>query len=164
MDRRHFIIALSAVVALFGMPPARAECDEPGAREHVETLYQAQARRHAEGVRLDDEEHIELFSRNIRKLIRAPRVYPPEMPEGPILDAFFGWGVLPRTEVIVGKTRLVSGQDEGPATVSVELAYRGTAHKVRVHVVRQEERWRIANVIYDNGRSMLDHYRRTTAP
>ena len=37
---------------------------------------------------------------------------------GRMLNAFFGWGVLPRTEVTIGKVNLVSGQDEGPATIA----------------------------------------------
>ena len=81
---------------------------------------------------------------------------------GPVLNAFFGWGVLPRTEVTIGKTGRVSGQEEGPATIGVAVTYRGEAHKILVHVVMEEDDWRIANIIYDNGKSLIAHYRDTT--
>ena len=45
-----------------------------------------------------------------------------------------------------------------PTTVGVALTYRGEAHRVQVHVV-VDDGWHIANVIYDNGRSLRDHYR-----
>ena len=44
----------------------------------------------------------------------------------------------------------------------VHVAYRGEAHKVRVHLIQGDEDLRIANIIYDNGKSLLDHYRETT--
>jgi hypothetical protein len=77
---------------------------------------------------------------------------------GPMLNAFFGWGVLPRTEVTIGKVSLVSGQDEGPATVGVPVTYRGETHGLQVHVIL-DDGWHIANIIYDNGKSLIDHYR-----
>jgi hypothetical protein len=46
--------------------------------------------------------------------------------------------------------------------VGVPLSYRGEAHKVLVHVLLDEDGWRVANVIYDNGRSLIDHYRAAT--
>src|SRR5205814_6709972 len=97
--------------------------------------------------------------KGMRKLMAAPRRLDRNVSIGPVLNAFFGWGVLPRTEITIGKVNLVSGQDEGPATVGVGLSYRGDAHKVLVHVLMDEDGWRIANVIYDNGKSLLDQYR-----
>ena len=91
--------------------------------------------------------------------MQAPRRPNRNLTLGPVLNAFFGWGVLPRTEASVGKVSLVSGQDEGPATVGVAVSDRGQAHKVLVHVLRGEDGWHIANIIYDNGKSLLDHYR-----
>ena len=44
----------------------------------------------------------------MRKLMQAPRRPDPKVMEGPKLNAFFGWGVLPRTEITIGKTRRVS--------------------------------------------------------
>jgi|RhiMetdeSRZDD1v2_1073273.scaffolds.fasta_scaffold758948_3 hypothetical protein len=52
-----------------------------------------------------------------------------------------------------------SGQDDGPATIAVPVSYRGEAHKVLVHVLLDEaDGWLIASIIYDNGKSLIDHY------
>jgi hypothetical protein len=163
MNRRTFILALSAGAALLGAPPVRAECGGPSAIEFVEGLYEKQARLQAQNTPLGREEFLALFSKGMRALMQAPRRPHRHVTLGPVLNAFFGWGVLPRTEVSVGKVSLVSGQDEGPATVAVPLTYRGEAHKVLVHVLLDEDDgWLIANIIYDNGKSLLEHYRGMT--
>lgn len=163
MDRREFILALSAGAALLGAPPVRAECGGPSAIEFVEGLYEKQARLQAQNTPLGSEEFRALFSKGMRALMQAPRRPNRHVALGPVLNAFFGWGVLPRMEVSVGKVSLISGQDEGPATVGVPLAYRGETHKVLVHVLLdQDDGWLIANIIYDNGKSLLDHYRGVT--
>ena len=96
-------------------------------------------------------------SRNgMRKLMQAPRGPDRNVTLGPVLNAFFGWGVLPRTEVTIGKVNLVSGENEGPATVGVNISYRGETHKVLVHVIMGDEGLGIANIIYDNGKSLID--------
>jgi len=158
MDRRHFILALSAGAALLGAPPARAECGGPSAIEFVEDLYQKQARLLAENAPLGQDDFLELFSRGMRALMQAPRRRGRHVTLSPVLNAFFGWGVLPRTEIVIGKVSVVSGQDEGPATVGVPLTYRGETHRVQVHVIL-DDGWHIANIIYDNGKSLIDHYR-----
>ena len=139
MDRRHFILALSAGAALLGAPPAHAECGGPSAVEFVEELYQKQARLHAENAPLGQEDFLALFSNGMRQLMQAPRKPDRNVTLGPVLNALFGWGVLPRTEVTIGKVSLVSGENEGPATVGVNISYRGEAHKVRVHVIMGDE-------------------------
>jgi hypothetical protein len=158
MDRRHFILALSAGAALLGAAPARAECGGPSAVEFVEDLYQKQARLLAENAPLGQDDFLELFSRGMRGLMQAPRRRTRNVSPGPVLNAFFGWGVLPRTEVAIGKVSLASGQDEGPATVGVIMTYRGETHRALVHVLL-DDGWHIANIIYDNGKSLIDHYR-----
>jgi hypothetical protein len=159
MDRRKFILALSAGAALLGAPPARAECGGPSALDYVEGLYEKQVRLQAQNTPLDQEEFLELFSKGMRALMQAPRRPGRNVTLGPLLNAFFGWGVLPGIEVTTGKLSLVSGQDEGPATIGIPLSYRGETHKVLVHVLLDEDGWRVANIIYDNGKSLIDHYR-----
>ncbi|TKW79117.1 MAG: hypothetical protein DI543_06910 [Bradyrhizobium icense] len=159
MDRRKFILALSAGAALLGAPLARAECGGPSALDFVEGLYEKQVRLQAQKTPLDQQEFLELFSKGMRAVMRSPRRPGRNVSLGPVLNAFFGWGVLPGTEVATGKIRLVSGQDEGPATIGVPLTHRGETHKVLVHVLLDEDGWRVANIIYDNGKSLLDHYR-----
>src|SRR5436190_2273291 len=139
MDRRHFILALSAGAALLGAPPAHAECGGPSAIDFAEVVWERQARLHAETVPAEQEEFLRLFSRGMRQLMEAPRRPDSKATLGPVLNVFFGWGVLPRTEVTVGKINLVSGDNEGPAMVSVALTYRGEAHKVRVHLIQGDE-------------------------
>lgn len=160
MDRRRFILAFSAGAALLGPALARAECGGPSAIEFVEELYQKQARLLAENAPPAEEDFLELFSPGMRALMQAPRRSGRNVSLGPVLNAFFGWGVLPRTEVTVGKVRLESGQEEGPATAAVALLYRGETHRVLVHVIL-DEGWHIANIIYDNGKSLIDAYRAT---
>ncbi len=162
MDRRNFILALSAGAALFGAPAAHAECGGPSALEFVAGLYEKQIRLQAQKTPLDREEFLELFSKGMRSLMQAPRRTGRDVTLSPVLNAFFGWGVLPGVEVTTGKLRRVSGQDEGPATIGVPLTYRGETHKVLVHVLMDEDDWRVANIIYDNGKSLLDHYREMT--
>jgi hypothetical protein len=158
MDRRHFML-LSAGAALLGAAPAHAECGGPSAIGFADAVWQRQARLQVENVPLEQEEFLRLFSKGMRQLMEAPRRPDSKVSLGPVLNAFFGWGVLPRTEVTVGKVSLVSGDNEGPAMVSVALTYRGEAHKVRVHLIQGDEDLRIANIIYDNGKSLLDYYR-----
>jgi hypothetical protein len=162
MDRRTFILALSAGAALLGAPPARAECGGPSAIEFVEGLYERESRLQAQNTPLAQEDFLALFSKGMRALMQAPRRHGRNVTAGPVLNAFFGWGVLPRTEISVGKVNLVSGRDEGPATVGVPVSYRGEAHKVLVHVLLDDDGWHIANIIYDNGKSLIDHYRDIT--
>ena len=95
----------------------------------------------------------------MRQLMQAPRRPDRNATLGPVLNAFFGWGVLPKTEVDIGKLTLVSGESEGPATVGVVIKYRREVHKVRVHVIMSDEGFGIANIIYDDGKSLLDYYR-----
>src|SRR5262245_19435123 len=161
MDRRQFILSLSAGAALLGAAPAHAECGGPSAIEFVEGLYEKQARLQAQNTPLGKDEFLALFSKGMRALMQAPRRPARDVSLGPVLNTFFGWGVLPRTEVTIGKVNLVSGQDEGPATVGVAITYRGETHMVLVHVIL-DDGWHIANIIYDNGKSLIDHYRDVT--
>jgi hypothetical protein len=67
--------------------------------------------------------------------------------------------VLPGTEIKVGNIEMASGDELGPATVRVEIEHDGEPHKVLVHVIREKDDWRIANIIYDSGNSLLGYYR-----
>ena len=163
MNRRQFIFMMSGAAALLGAPRAgRAECGESTNAEFVEGLYEMQARLLASNVPLAGDKFYALFSRDLRELMQAPRPHLRDEPIGRLLNAFFGWGIMPGTEVEIGKVALASGSDDGPATVSVEVKNRGGRHKVWVRVVRENEVWRIANISYDSGKSLADHYREIT--
>lgn len=164
MDRRQFIFSIVATTALSaGARDGHAECGEPTAVEFVEGLYAKQARLHAANTPLTADEFHALFASDLRKLMQAPRRYQKDAPIGPLLNAFFGWGVLPGTEIKVGRITLVSGNYEGPATVGVDLNYRGESRRILVHALRENEVWLVANIIYDNGKSLVSHYRGITA-
>jgi hypothetical protein len=160
MNRRQFVFALSGAMTLFAARPGRAECGGVSIREFVETTYYKQARLHAAKTPLSNEGFYALFSPGMRRLMHAPRQYPKNQMMGPLLNAFFGYGVLPGAEIKIGKVERDSGdEDLGPATIRVEIEHRGEPHKILVHVVGPGEDWRIANIIYDSGKSLLDHYR-----
>ncbi|MFZ2156476.1 MAG: hypothetical protein WAV72_10190 [Bradyrhizobium sp.] len=164
MDRRQLVFGIVATAALSGLArDGHAECGELTAVEFVEGLYAKQARLHAANTPLTTDEFHALFASDLRKLMQAPRRTPRDAPIGPLLNAFFGWGVLPGTEIKVEKLVLVSGNHEGPATVGVDLKYRGESRKILVHAVRENEVWLVANIIYDSGKSLVAHYRSMTA-
>lgn len=164
MNRRQLVFVVSGAVALLAGPRlGHAECGGQSAAEFVETTYQKQARLQNAETPPSQTEYYALFSRGKRALMHAPRHFPKNMLFGPILNAFFGWGVFPGTEVKVGKVTLDSGDDSGPATVRVEIEHHGEPHKVWVRVVNENEDWRIANISYDYGKSLVEHYRTITA-
>lgn len=163
MNRRHFLFGLSGAVALLGSArPGRAECGTQTAREFVEALYQKQARLQAEKTPMSEEDFNETFSSGLRRLMTAPRQTPNSMPDGPILNALFGYGVLPGAEVTIGKVTLATGEDTGPATIAVRIKHRGEQHRLLVHVINQDDDYRIANIIHDSGKSLLAHYQAIT--
>jgi hypothetical protein len=160
MDRRQFLFILSGAAALLGAAQSgHAECGEQSANEYVGDLYREQARLLAAKASLGKDEFDDLFARGLRKWMQAPRRPRNNRPIGPPLNVFFGWGVLPGTEVTIEKITLVSGNTNGPATVGVDLSIREERHRILVHVVRQREVLRVANIIYDSGKSLISHYR-----
>lgn len=163
MDRREFILAASAAVALLAVPgTGHAECGGETATNFVETLYQKQARLQAERAPLSTQEFEALFSRSMRNLMRTSRRYRKNAPLGPVLNAFFGWGVLPGTEVAIQKVTFVDGDDAGPATIRVTIEHHGQPHNILVRVASEHDEYRIANISYDSGLSLAGHYRALT--
>ena len=163
MNRRQFLFVMSGAALLGAAQTGHAESGEQTSAEFVEELYNNQARLHAANTPPGENEFYALFARELRQIMRAPRRYPKNEPIGPLLHAFFGWGVLPGAEVKkIGKVAFVSGSAGGPATVSIGVDYRGEHHMVLVRVVMESEVWRIADISYDSGTSLADHYRKIT--
>src|SRR5438445_3086299 len=159
MNRRQFVFVMSGAVALLaGARSGHAECGGSGITEFVDITYQKQARLLAAQTPLSEDEYHALFSRGMRRLMRAPRRFPKNMLFGPVLNAFFGWGVFPGAEVKVGNIEIDSGDELGPATVRVAIEHRGEPHKILVHVIRENDDCRIADISYDSGKSLIDHY------
>jgi hypothetical protein len=163
MDRRQFIAAMIGAAALLGAGRATdAECGEETSTAFVEALYQKQARLKTTDTPRSEDDFEVPFARELRRLMRAPKPDLRNQPIGRLLHGFFGWGVLPVTEVAIGKVAVVSGSDNGPATIAVEFSYRGEQHKVLVGVVVENEMRRIADISYDSGGSLAEYYRRLT--
>jgi hypothetical protein len=161
MNRRQFIAVLTGAAALLtGARTGHAECGDIGAVEFVAGVYQRQAELQAADTLPDDEAFFAHFSRNLRRLMQPPRRNKPIQPIGPMLHAFFGWGVLPKAAIKIEKVIQMDGRDEGPATVRVDIRYRGEIRESYVRAVREKEVWRIADISYDSGRSLAEHYRR----
>jgi len=164
MDRRYFIFALTGMAALLAATRTlHAECGEMSSIEFVEVTWEKQARLHKEKTPPSDEAFYALFSGEMQKLMRAPRTMPANAPIGPLLNAFFGYGVLPGTEVEIGKIAPVSGKDGGPAMIRVTVKHHGERRNILALVIREGDDWRIANIIYDSGNSLIGHYRAMTA-
>ena len=160
MNRRHFLFAMLLVPALSGAATTcHAECEEYTASEYIAALYESRARMLAAKSPLAEEEFVSMFARDMRELMRAPHEPATDRPEGPLLNALFGAGVLPGTEIKIGKVKRVSGKDSGPARVMVETRHHGETHRIVVHIVKEHGDWRIANITYDTGKSLADHYR-----
>jgi hypothetical protein len=160
MNRRQFLFILSGAAALLGAArTGHAECGEMNANEFVGDMYREQARLLAANAPLAGKDFYDLFARDLRKLMQAPRRSRNNRPIGPLLNAFFGWGVLPGTEATIDKIALVSGNQEAPATVGDDVNIREERHRILVHVVREREAWLVANIIYDSGESLVSHYR-----
>ena len=58
-------------------------------------------------------------------------------------------------------TRLSGGED-GPSTIAAEVVHHGGPHQAFVHLVREGGGWRIDDITYDYGVSLVEHYRRHT--
>jgi hypothetical protein len=77
MDRRQFLFAISGMAALLGGARAgHAECGGPTSTEFVGGHYEKQAQLLAANAPLDGDEFYDLFSRRLRRLMKAPRHYP----------------------------------------------------------------------------------------
>lgn len=164
MDRREFILGISAAAALLAVSkPAHAECGGETATNHVEALYQKQARLQAAQTPQTTAEFEALFSRSMRRLMQTSRRYPKDGPLPPLLNAFFGRGVLPGAEITIRNVMLVDGDEAGPANIRVTIEHRGEPHDIMVRVVSENDELRIANISYDSGPSLAGHYRAITA-
>jgi hypothetical protein len=161
MNRRQFVLGFTGAMALAGTASSgHAECGEMGAVEFVEGVYQRQAELLAAVAPPGDKELLAPFSRRMRKAMQASRRKQPDPPPGPVLHAFFGWGVPPRTAIKTEKATLMAGRDDGPATVRVDFRHHDEIHQSFVRAVREKEVWRIADISYDSGRSLAEHHRR----
>lgn len=158
MRRRSFLSSLPAIALyVFSTAGLAAEGDEQTA--FVRELYEREIRSHLSRTGASEAEFLSVFSREVQDLWRAERASHVEIPAGPILHAFFGWGVLPGQKVSLVSVKPRAGAS-GAAVVVVDLAVRDMPRQTLVHLVKENGRWRISNLSYDRGEDFVAFQRR----
>ena len=76
--------------------------------------------------------------------------------EGPILNAYFGWGVLPGQTLEIMRVATL-GEDASTARVALDVRVNGRARRVTVEMRRVSGAWRIDDLVYDEGESFRAH-------
>jgi hypothetical protein len=156
---RRRCLAVLAGVSLAGLAvPALA--DEPPGLSYVHDLYRREVDRHNSRGKISNDEFYALFAADLRQLMQAPHPGLAREPQGPILNAFFGWGVLPGQPVKF--VQAVPAPGKAGERVRVELEVRDARRYVLVHLVHGNGLWKIANISYGNGESLREYYRRIT--
>jgi len=161
MDRRQFISALLATSA--GMAcAAHAHETSRDMVTFVRGLYTRHVDMHAADAPLSTAAFEALFSRDVVALMRAPKVNAHKEPDGPILNAFFGWGVLPTLPVTLDKVAPAADATGSLSLVRVDVVFRGEKRQILVRPVREDGAWRIADISYGSGPGLVAYYRRIT--
>ena len=128
----------------------------------VRDLYTSQIAAQANDARVSDAAFDAVFSRNLRALMRAPKVNMDRTPDGPMLNVFFGWGVPPKLELKLDKVAPAHDATGASRLVRVEATVRGEKRQILVRPVREDGAWRIADINYGSGAGLVSHYRRIT--
>jgi hypothetical protein len=147
---------MSAVAAVaFGAAPARAQTGGDAAT-FVRDFYAKEIAHHNARDMVREANFLAVFTRETQELWRAAQANRnrTNIPIGPILNAFFGWGVLPGHEVKLGAVAAVSGD-----AVAVEFTALGEPRRIVVHAVREGGNWRIADIDYGRGQGYVAYLR-----
>ena len=160
LSRRQAVCALAAAI----IPVRGALADDIGVVEFVRALYARQIKMHTADERMSEAAFYALFASDLRRLMQAPRPGLAREPIGPILNAFFGWGVLPHQPVALATVTPGFGGTGGLSLVRVDLVVGGEPRQIMVRPVRENGLWKIADISYQNGESLLGYYRRITKP
>ena len=160
LNRRQALCALLAAA----VPLHIVQADDIGMVEFVRALYVQQVRMHTDDERMSEQVFYALFASELRTLMQAPRPGLAREPIGRILNAFFGWGVLPHQPVVLYAVMPAFGGTGGLYLVRVDLMVRGEPRQVIVRPVRENGLWKIADISYQNGESLLDYYRLIARP
>jgi len=132
------------------------------AADWTRALYQREIQRHMAGAGVSQEEFLSAFTPRAQELWRAARNGPGPAMEGPILSAYFGWGVLPRQSVAL--EGVASERDDGSvARIAVDLRVKGLARRVIVEARTISGGWRIDDIAYGEGESFLGYQRKCAA-
>ena len=164
MDRRQFISVLVGAASAGAARTAHAE-NAPGDIEYVafvRDLYTRQVEMRKSDTHMSDAEFYPLFSREVRTLMQAPKADAGKEPDGPILNTFFGWGVLPRLEVTLDAVAPAFGGAGRVPLVRVDIVFRGEKRQIMVRPVWEDDAWRIADIAYGSGPGLVAYLRRIT--
>ena len=161
-ERRPICLAL--IGALIFVPHAChvAHALERGMLEFVRELYARETERHNARAPISEEAFLALFARDMRGLMQAPRSYTDREPAGPILNAFFGWGVLPGRAVELIQVIPADGAPGNLDLVQVGIRVNAERRRILVRSAREDGRWKIADILYENGDSLRAYYARIT--
>ena len=152
-------VGAACVLALLGAFAAGGASAGESAADWTHALYQHEISRRAAPETLSDEAFLSVFAPAAREAWLAARHGPGPASDGPILNAYFGWGVLPGQPVeLVGVEPL---QDDGAAArIAVDLHIKGAARRVIVDERMVSGAWRIEDIAYPEGESFLTHNRK----
>jgi hypothetical protein len=155
-SNRRSVLLLCAG-ALFAAAPARAQNPGDDTVRFVRDLYAKEIAQHAAKIGKGESEFLAVFTAETQQIWRAAQANrnKANLPVGPILHAFFGWGVLPGHEVKLGAVTRASGD-----AVAVEFTAQGEPRRVVVSAVREAGRWRIADIDYGRGDGYVAYLRR----
>jgi len=155
----HQIIALAlCALALFAAgKPGAARAQNADMVEFIRDLYVQEIERHTARAPISDAEFFARFTADLRALMQAPRHR--AGPAGPILDDFFGWGVLPGEPIKLMQVVPVSAR----GLVRVELLIRGETRQIVVHLASEDGLWKIVDISYDQGDSLRTYFQRITS-
>jgi hypothetical protein len=154
-NRRDVLLLCAG--ALLAAAPARAQNAGDDAVTFVRDLYAKEVAHHAAKSGKGEAEFLAVFTAETQQIWRAAQANrnKASLTIGPILHAFFGWGVLPGHEVKLGAVTLASGD-----AVAVELTAQGEPRRVVVRAVREAGSWRIADLDYGRGDGYVAYLRR----
>jgi hypothetical protein len=152
---RRYVLAGVLVAAISTL--AHGQPVPPDAVEFVRAFYAKEAVRHNSRATIGEADFLAVFTAETQQAWRAAQANrnPTNVPIGPILNAFFGYGVLPGHEVKLGAVTANAGDG-----VSVEFTAQGEPRRITVYAVREGEAWRIADIDYGRGDSYVAYLRR----
>jgi hypothetical protein len=158
MTRREFMLAAVAAIAA----TSADALDRGTAAAFVRAAYEREIAGYNARKPPDNGAFRALFTREMRRLMDAPRVANVNLPDGPIMHALFGAGALPgRTVALRGITTV--RENAATAAVKISLSVLDNPRDVVAVLLRQDGVWRIDDLGYATGETLAARYRRFTA-
>ena len=128
----------------------------------VEARYVSVLADFVSGARVAESDFLSAFTPQMQAVWREARKGPGPKMAGPILNVYFGWGVLPGRDVVLEGFALDS-DDGDEARVRVDLRVQGAPRRTYVDVKRISGAWRIEDIAYSQGDSFQTYERKCAA-